>query len=113
MHVQSTLDNIIEALAPYGLNLIGTTTVTAYEALVPSQYHVSLLLPPAKTIIVIGNCGGDFWHGFRAYHEAHPGSPRDRAHPLDNYTVATIETALTPCLQAAGVTYRYLYPFRF
>ena len=113
MHAQFALDNIIEALAPYGLNLIGTTTVAAYEAFVPSQYHVSLLLPQAKTIIVIGNGGGDFWHGFRAYREARPGSPQDRAHPLDDYTVETIETALTPRLQAAGVTYRYLYPFRF
>lgn len=107
------LDKILESLAPYGFNLMGTTTVSAYEALVPAQYHVSSLLPGAKTFIVIGNGGGDFWNGFRAYYEAHPGYLREREHPLDEYTSATIETALTPPLRTANVAYRYLYPFRF
>ena len=107
------LDKITESLAPYGFNLIGTTAIPAYEALVPPQYHVARLLPQAETIVVIGNGGGDFWSGFRAYCEAHPGYLQEREHPLDDYTSATIETALTPRLQAAGVAYRYLYPFRF
>jgi epoxyqueuosine reductase QueG len=107
------LDNITESLAPYGFNLIGTATTPAYEALVPSQYHVNSLLPQAKTLVVIGNGGGDFWSGFRAHCESHPDYLDERAHPLDDYTSATIETALTPRLQAANVAYRYLYPFRF
>ncbi|MGE0685067.1 MAG: hypothetical protein AB7P69_29670 [Candidatus Binatia bacterium] len=107
------LDKIIESLVPYGFNLIGTATVPAYEAIVPPQYRVSSLLPQTKTLVVIGNGGGAFWSGFRAYCEAHPSYLHDREHPLDDYTSVTIETALTPHLRAANADYRYLYPFRF
>ena len=104
---------IVQTLAPLGLNLIGTTTVAAYEALVSSQYYVSTLLPQAKTIIVIGNGGAYFWKGFRAYCDAHPNHLEEREHPLDDYTSMSIEAVLTPHLQMAHATYRYLYPFRF
>jgi epoxyqueuosine reductase QueG len=107
------LDKITESLAPYGFNLIGTTTILAYEALVPPQYRISSLLPGAKTLVVIGNGGGDFWSGFHAYCETHPGYLQEREHPLDDYTSTTIETVLTHHLQAANAAYRYLYPFRF
>jgi len=104
---------IVQALAPIGLNLIGTTTAAAYETLAPSYYHVSPLLPQTKTIVVIGNGGGDFWLGFRTYCDAHPHYLAEREHPLDDYTSMSIETTITPHLRAANVTYRYLYPFRF
>ena len=55
------LQNMTAALAPAGLNLIGTTPVPDYEALVASQYHIGPLLPTAKTVIVIGNGGREFW----------------------------------------------------
>ncbi len=107
------LQDIHAALAPHGLNLVGTTTVAAYETLVPSQYHVVSLLPQAKTLVVIGNGGGGFWAGFQAYCHARQGYLQEREHPLDDYTVETIENALALCLQRSGAVYRYLYPFRF
>jgi epoxyqueuosine reductase len=109
----SLLDHGREILAPLGLNLIGTTSVTDYEALVPRQYHVTPLLPAAKTIVVIGNGGGEFWQGFRVYCDHHSGYRQERTHPLDDYTVEVIESTLTPILQATGTSYRYVYPFRF
>ncbi len=111
--MMNLLQNIIEALSPYGFNLVGTTTVARYEVLVPAQYQVAALMPHAQTLIVIGNGGGDFWQGFQTYCDAHPGFRENREHPLDDYTVAVIETTLTPLLHEAAVTYRYLYPFRF
>ena len=107
------LEEITAALAPHGLNLIGTTPVAAYETLVPAQYQVAALLPQAKTVVVIGNGGGAFWAGFRAYCDARPGYLQERAHPLDDYTVAVIERTLAPCLERSGARYRFLYPFRF
>jgi epoxyqueuosine reductase len=107
------LQDIGAALAPHGLNLVGTTTIAAYETLVPSQYHVVSLLPQAKTLVVIGNGGGEFWAGFQAYCHARPGYLQEHEHPLDDYTVETIENALALCLQRSGAVYRYLYPFRF
>jgi epoxyqueuosine reductase QueG len=107
------LQDISAALAPHGLNLIGTASLAAYEILVPRQYHVAALLPQAKTLIVIGNGGGEFWTVFRSYYEARPGYLYEREHPLDDYTMEIIEQTLTPILERSGVDYRYLYPFRF
>jgi len=107
------LRDIRAALTPHGLNLIGTATVAAYEALVPVQYHVAALLPQAKTVVVIGNGGGEFWAGLRAYCHGKPEYLREHAHPLDDYTSEIIETTLGPFLQRSGAVYHYLYPFRF
>ena len=81
------LDTLTAALGQYGLNLVGTTAVADYEALVPAQYQVTALLPEAKTLIVIGNGGGEFWTGFRAYCDDRPGYTQSHQHPLDDYTV--------------------------
>ncbi len=109
----SFLDQVRATLATLGLNLIGTTSVAGYEAFVPPQYHVASLLPQAKTILVIGNGGGEFWQGFRTYCDNHAGYLQARAHPLDDYIIEIIESTLTPLLQATGTSYRYVYPFRF
>ena len=113
------LNDITATLAPYGLNLIGTAARATYESLVPVQYHVTSLLPQTQSIVVIGSGGGAFWAGFRHYIDARPGyfqkhsHPRERAHPLDDYTVEVIKNSLTPLLQRSGAAYRYVYPFRF
>jgi epoxyqueuosine reductase QueG len=104
---------MMAALAPYGLNLVGTAPVSAYEALVPAPYHVASLLPEARTVVVIGNGGGAFWTEFRQYCDAHPQFFSERAHPLDDYTTTVMETALLPILEASGAVYRMVYPFRF
>lgn len=109
----SLLDQVRATLTTLGLNVIGATSVAGYEAFVPPHYHVAALLPQAKTILVIGNGGGGFWQGFRAYCAQHPSYRQERTHPLDDYTVEIVEATLTPLLQTTGASYRYVYPFRF
>src|SRR5262245_5503582 len=92
---------ITAALAPCGLNLIGTTTVATYETLVPKQYHVTPLMPRGRTLVVIGNGGGDFWERFRTYCDTRPGYLENHEHPLDEYTAELIERMLTPLLKEA------------
>jgi epoxyqueuosine reductase len=107
------LGDVSEALDRYGLNVIGATSVVAYEALVPARYYVASLLPEAQTVVVIGNGGGAFWAGFRQYCDTRPQFFSERAHPLDDYTTTVIENTLVPILDAAGAIYRLVYPFRF
>ncbi len=107
------LQDITAALAPVGLNLIGTTPRADYEALVPSQYHITQRFPWAATIIVIGNGGGEFWQHFRDYAEARPGYLQQHDHPLDAYTVEVIGTRLSPLLDATRTLYHLIYPFQF
>ena len=54
------LTRLTDALAAYGLNLIGTTSRAAYEALVPTTYGLEPLLPQTRSVIVIGNGGSAF-----------------------------------------------------
>ena len=107
------LSEITTAVSPYGFNLIGTASVTAYEVLVPSQYHVASLLPRAKTVVVIGNGGRTFWEGFCAYCAAQPEYLRTHEHPLDDYTSRGYRGRADSGLERSNATYRYLYPFRF
>lgn len=107
------LDDVTRTLAPPGLNLVGTTPVADYDARVPAAYRVAQTFARARTIVVIGNGGRRFWNGFRDYVAARPASLRNRAHPLDDYTVERIETALSPRLDRTGAWYRLVYPFQF
>lgn len=107
------LARIKTALQPRGFNLIGTAEATDYDRLVPPQYRVSSLFPAGKTLIVIGNGGGDLWRAFQIYCTAHPDYMQEHDHPLDDYTVEIIEGFLSPLLSQAGVGHHYLYPFRF
>ncbi len=107
------LQDIMAALAPVGLNLIGTTPRADYEALVPSQYHITQWFPEAESVVVIGNGGREFWGHFREYAAARPGYLQQHDHPLDDYTVAVMSARLTPLLDATRAQYRVIYPFQF
>ena len=107
------LAHIKTALQPQGFNLIGTTTATDYDRLVAVPYRITSLFPAGKTLIVIGNGGGDLWRAFQTYCAAHPNYLQGREHPLDDYTVEIIEDSLAPLFSQARVDHRYFYPFRF
>ena len=79
------LSRLVTALAPYGLNLVGTTAVDAYDAAVPPALGLRRLLPAARTAIVIGNGGGAFWAAFRDSCRAHPEHERE-PDPIDAFT---------------------------
>jgi hypothetical protein len=103
------LTELERALVPHGLNLIGATTPTAYDAGVPARFALGRLAPEASGVIVIGNGGGAFWTAFRSYcrdHAGHAATPD----PLDEFTRQVVEQAARPL---AGPAARFLYPFRF
>jgi hypothetical protein len=101
---------LVSALAPSGMNLVGTAAVETYDAEVPAAYALRHLWPRACTAIVIGNGGPAFWTAYRAHCLAHPGWDRE-PDPLDRFTQATIERVARPLL--SGRPTRILYPFRF
>lgn len=107
------LQDMTAALAPVGLNLIGTAARSDYEALVPSQYHIKQRFPETETVIVIGNGGGEFWKHFQKYAEARPDHLQQHDHPLDDYTVGVVRVRLTPLLDAVGAQHHLIYPFQF
>lgn len=71
-----------------GLNLVGTTTIAAYDARVAPSRRLEPRAPDARGVLVVGNGGPDFWHAFR---EAGDVGGDD---PLDRFTRASVDAAL-------------------
>ncbi len=101
MEVVSTL---AARLARSGLNLVGATTVTAYDEHVPARHRIAPRLPGARGLIVVGNGGGAFWEAFRDACRARPehAAPPD---PLDRFTREVVTAAVE------GPHARCLFPF--
>jgi hypothetical protein len=94
-------------LARDGLNLVGATSVAAYDARVPPAFALAPHAGRARGVIVVGNGGGAFWSAYRAFcrdvpaHETMPD-------PLDRYTRDTVTRATA---DLAGA--RCVFPFDF
>jgi epoxyqueuosine reductase len=101
------------ALLPAGLNLIAALPMQRYDGDVPERYQLRKRYAAGKSLIVIGNGGGEFWDGFRRCCAAQLGFFERAPHPLDRYTVDVIERQVRPLLARAGVIGHVLYPFRF
>ncbi len=97
-------------LSPYGLNLVGVTTVGAYDAVVPPSHRAPPGTDPAGAIVVIGNGGGAFWSAYRRHFERHP-EDADREHPLDDYTAMVMQHEALPLLRRLGVRAELRLPF--
>jgi len=105
------LNGLSVVLARYGLNLVGTTAIDAYDAGVPPPLGLQRLLPAAKTAIVIGNGGGAFWVAFRDFCRERPEHERE-PDPIDAFTRRAVETAMATTMDP-GAPVRLLYPFRY
>jgi hypothetical protein len=110
-----------DAVAPFGVNLVGVARQAAYDALVPPQYRLGPTSPPVVTpplagvvppssIVVLGNGGGAFWAAFRAHVSRHPAAAA-RPHPLDDFTRDVMESAVLPVLARDGVAGVLRLPF--
>jgi hypothetical protein len=74
-----------------GLNLVGATTVAAYDERVAPVRRLAARVGAARGVLVVGNGGGDFWRAFRAAAAEHDGAGDDA---LDRFTRDTVDDAL-------------------
>jgi len=95
-----------DAVAPFGLNLVGVAQAAAYDALVPTAYR----LGTSRAIVVLGNGGGAFWAAFRDHVRRHP-EAEARRHPLDDFTRELMQTVALPVLARRGVGGLLRLPF--
>ena len=100
------LPDFTAALARHGLNVVGTTSVAAYDASVPHDVRLARHIPAARGLLVIGNGGGAFWRAFEAFCRAHPDHAAS-ADPIDGFTRHVVDAAVV----AAGLDGPVLYPF--
>lgn len=108
------MDPIVELIAGRaarrGLNLTGTVAVERYDAEVPCDARAQRVAPHARSIIVIGNGGGDFWHAYQRHLTLDP-SWSARADPLDDFIRQIVSTELLPALERRGMRCVAGYPF--
>jgi hypothetical protein len=99
-----------DAVAPFGLNLVGVARPATYDALVPAPYRLRDAAGPLLSVVVIGNGGDAFWSAFRAHVRRHPDFAA-RPHPLDDFTRTVMEEAALPALARHGVAGVLRFPF--
>ncbi|HVN28696.1 MAG TPA: hypothetical protein VMT64_09440 [Candidatus Binataceae bacterium] len=104
------LQTIRDASAPYGLNLVAATPAERYDASISSGYRVSELAPGARSIVLVGNGGGEFWSALKRHAERNPGW-WNREHPLDEFTRKIVENSMAAPLRALGARCVVVYPF--
>jgi hypothetical protein len=76
-------------LAHVGLDLVGATSVAAYDARMTAGQGLASRAPDARSVVVIGNGGVALWHAFRA---AAAASTCDD--PLDDWVRGLVEGAV-------------------
>jgi hypothetical protein len=99
--MERSFDILSARLGAVGLNLVGATSVTAYDASVPAAHALGPRHPGARGVVVVGHGGGAFWDAFAA------AGPPAGADPLDAFTRRVVGDALGPL--APGE--RLLFPF--
>jgi len=110
MSLSPIIEEIRRAGAPYGLNLVAAAAVERYDAAVTAPYRASAIAPDSRTIVVIGNGGGDLWAALKRHAGAHPGW-FERANPLDDFTREIVEREIAPAARIGGANARVVYPF--
>jgi hypothetical protein len=106
----SILAAVRAAAAPYGLNLCAAIPLARYDAAVKPGARASLIDPAARSIVVLGNGGGDFWAAFKRHAARNPGW-RERENPLDDFTRDVVEREVTVPLRDAALRYTIIHPF--
>lgn len=92
------------ALDAAGLNLRAALSAAGYDAIVPAAWRTGVLLPEARTALVVGSGGRALWNALRAAPEF--GAASD---PVDTYT-ARVMDGLAEDLTRGGHASRAVYP---
>ncbi|MBV8055068.1 MAG: hypothetical protein JO071_07495 [Deltaproteobacteria bacterium] len=103
-------DDITKNAQRFGLNLIAALPAERYDLAAAPAYRAGAIYPECRSIVVIGNGGGDFWRAFKAYAAVNPGW-FERENPLDDFTREVVEKKIVMPIRTAGVRCIAIYPF--
>jgi hypothetical protein len=88
--VSDGLQTLAARLGRIGMNLVGATSVAAYDVRVAAGRRLAERAGDARGIVVVANGGTAFWRAFRAAVPAPGAGSRD---PLDRFTRDAVEAA--------------------
>ena len=90
IRLMDLLENIGTRARQFGLNLIAAIPAERYDRVAGPAYRAQTIEPACRSIVIIGNGGGDFWRCFKAHTADRPGWLA-RDNPLDDFTREIIE----------------------
>jgi hypothetical protein len=113
--LENPLETIRRIASRQGLNLIAAIPADRYDravapALRTDAFDSTISSSVKRSIVIVGNGGGDFWRAFSDFANSHPGW-RDRANPLDDFTREIIEREVVPALCESGSQCLAVFPF--
>ena len=106
----SILAAVRAAAARHGLNLCAAIPLAQYDAAVQPDARASLIDPAARSIVVLGNGGGDFWAAFKRHAARNPGW-WERENPLDDFTREVVDREVAAPLRDTALHYTIVHPF--
>ena len=89
------------------MDLIGAAPASAWDAHAPAQLRAELLLPGARSVIVVGSAGGGLWSAFRA------AAPHRGEHPLDDFVTRALVDAEAVFAEESVAARRFEASFTF
>ncbi len=110
MDAELVLDKLRNHFISSGFNLILTISPAKYKKAQQVKNNLDDLAPDAKSIILVGFAGKDFWEIFQNYLHSNPEFREDNADPIDNYTLLKFSDAAN-ILDSHGVKHTSVYPF--
>ena len=107
MDADLVLEEIRNHFTGSGFNLILSIDPSEYKK---SQNNLDELMPDARSIILVGFAGKDFWKLFQNYLRNNPNFSDDNIDLIDNYTLIKFGEA-TKILDSHRVLHSSVYPF--
>lgn len=104
------LETIRQAAAPYGLNLIAAIPTAIYDRVAPPAMRTDSIDARARSIVLIGNGGGDLWRAFAAHVARNP-EWMQRENPLDDFTREVIDGDVAAAARVSGARCTTVFPF--
>jgi hypothetical protein len=93
-----------------GLNLIRRIRISEYELRVTSKKWVTNLLQDAKSVILVGFAGREFWNVLQAFLKKYPEFESTREDLIDDYTILRSMSA-AKILEEEKINYIMAFPF--
>jgi epoxyqueuosine reductase len=110
IRLMDLLEDIGTRARQFGLNLIAAIPAERYDRVAGPAYRAQTIEPACRSIVIIGNGGGDFWRCFKAHTADRPGWLA-RDNPLDDFTREIIETEVMRPVASTGTRCIPVYPF--
>jgi len=103
-------DDLSKRAQLFGLNLSAAIPAERYEMAAAAAYRAGAIFPACRSIVILGNGGGDFWHAFKTHAAENPGW-LERDNPLDDFTRDVVEEEVVMPIRNTGVQCSTVFPF--